>query len=44
MELINSIDGIEAVFIDEDEDMYFSDGFGTDLHYTDYKENISVIS
>lgn len=44
MELINSIDGIEAVFIDEEENMYFSDGFGTDLHYTDYKENISVIS
>ncbi len=31
MELINSIDGVEAVFIDENEQYYFSDGFGKDI-------------
>ena len=31
MELINSIDGVEAVFIDENEQYYFSEGFGKDI-------------
>ncbi|MCD8036927.1 MAG: FAD:protein FMN transferase [Clostridiales bacterium] len=35
MELINSLDGIDAVFIDNDGNMYFSDGFENgEIEYT----------
>ncbi len=34
MELINSLDGIDAVFIDNDGNMYFSDGFDGEIEYT----------
>jgi len=38
MELINSLDGIEAIFIDNSGKMYFSNGFGTDIIYSEYTE------
>lgn len=34
MELINSLDKIDAVFIDNDGNMYFSDGFDGEIEYT----------
>ena len=33
MELVNGIDGVEAIFVDHDGNMYFSDGFGTDMEF-----------
>ena len=33
LELINSFDGVEAIFIDQDENIYLSDGFGSDLEF-----------
>lgn len=35
LELINSYDGVEAIFIDHDGNMYFSDGFGSDLVFNE---------
>ena len=37
LELINNFDGVEAIFIDHDDNMYFSDGFGTDLVFNENK-------
>ena len=33
MELVNGIDGVEAIFVDHDGNMYFSDGFGTGMEF-----------
>lgn len=33
LELVNSLDGVEAIFIDHDDNLYFSEGFGTDLQF-----------
>lgn len=38
MKLINSLEDIQAIFIDNDGKMYFSDGIGSDIVYTDYTE------
>ena len=35
--LINSIDNVEAVFINEDDTLYFSDGFGSTIQYIEYE-------
>lgn len=42
--LINSIDGIEAVFIDHDNQLYFSDGFEENFTFTEYDANVSLAS
>lgn len=33
LELVNSLDNIEAVFVDNDNNLYFSDGFNKDLNF-----------
>lgn len=38
MKLINNLDGIQAIFIDNNGKMYFSDGIGSDIIYTEYTE------
>ncbi|MEA4971992.1 MAG: FAD:protein FMN transferase [Candidatus Metalachnospira sp.] len=38
MKLINSLDGVQAIFIDDNGEMYFSDGIGKDVIYTEYTE------
>lgn len=38
MKLINSLEGIQAIFVGTDGNMYFSDGIGSDIIYTEYTE------
>ncbi|MBS4959799.1 MAG: FAD:protein FMN transferase [Clostridiales bacterium] len=37
MELINSLENIEAIFIDQDYQLHFSDGIGTKIQYKPYE-------
>lgn len=38
LKLINSLDGVQAIFIDSDGGMYFTNGFGEDIIYIPYTE------
>lgn len=40
LELINGISGIDAVFIDKNNNLYFSDGFENELTFTEYNETL----
>ena len=40
LELINGISGIDAVFIDKNNNLYFSDGFENELTFTEYSETL----
>lgn len=37
LELINSYEGVEAIFIDQDENIFLSDGFGSGLEFIENK-------